>query len=109
MNHHGIQAHVGPMKPLSRGRVSIQSSDPFASPQIQFNYLSAEEDLAVMRRGIRLAEALLGERNFQSMGEHGHLNALAVMLNSMSGFGYMQKVLITRAGPVAWAKRRRLQ
>ena len=44
VNHHGIQAHVGPMKPLSRGRVSIQSSDPFASPQIQFNYLSAEED-----------------------------------------------------------------
>ena len=25
VNHHGIQAHVGPMKPLSRGRVSIQS------------------------------------------------------------------------------------
>ena len=68
VNHHGVQAHVGPMKPLSRGRVSIQSSDPFSSPQIQFNYLSAEEDWAVMRRGIRLAEALLGEQSFQSMG-----------------------------------------
>ena len=68
VNHHGIQAHVGPMKPLSRGRVSIQSSDPFASPQIHFNYLSAEEDWAVMRHGIRLAEALLGEQSFQSMG-----------------------------------------
>jgi len=41
---HGFQAHVGPMRSNSRGRVSLQSTDPSHPPSILFNYLSAAED-----------------------------------------------------------------
>jgi choline dehydrogenase len=37
---HGFQAHVGPMRSLSRGEVTLRSSDPNAPPKILFNYMS---------------------------------------------------------------------
>lgn len=43
-NQHGFQAHVGPMRSDSRGRVRIRSTDPAAAPSIVFNYLSTEQD-----------------------------------------------------------------
>jgi len=41
---HGFQAHVGPMRSPSRGRVSLRSTDPREAPSILFNYLSTEQD-----------------------------------------------------------------
>lgn len=41
---HGFQAHVGPMRSESRGRVGLRSTDPSAPPSILFNYLSTEQD-----------------------------------------------------------------
>ncbi len=61
---HGFQAHVGPMKPVSRGHVKLRSANPFQSPEILFNYNQAEEDRAVMRRGIRLARELIAQEAF---------------------------------------------
>jgi len=68
VNHHGMQAHVGPMKPTSRGRVRLLSTDPFADPSIQFNYLSTEQDWAVMRAGLNLAETILEQTSFKQLG-----------------------------------------
>ena len=51
---HGFLTNIYPLRPRSRGRVSITSPDPLAKPAIQPNYLSAEEDLACLRRGVDL-------------------------------------------------------
>ena len=55
---HGFQAHVGPMRSLSRGWVRLRSNDPVDTPKIQFNYLSCPEDWADFRRCIHLTREL---------------------------------------------------
>ncbi|MEE1673741.1 choline dehydrogenase [Agarivorans aestuarii] len=56
---HGFQVHVGPNKPQSRGRIWIHSADPHAKPNIQFNYLSTEQDKQDWRDCIRLSREIL--------------------------------------------------
>ncbi|MCK1709913.1 MULTISPECIES: GMC family oxidoreductase N-terminal domain-containing protein [unclassified Bradyrhizobium] len=46
-------------RPESRGYVHIRSSDPFAPPIIQTNYLDAEHDRRVIVAGMKLARRLL--------------------------------------------------
>ncbi len=46
-------------RPESRGYVRLRSSDPFAPPIIQTNYLSAELDRRVIVAGMKLARRLL--------------------------------------------------
>ncbi|MCB1386307.1 MAG: choline dehydrogenase [Nitratireductor sp.] len=63
---HGFQAHVGPMRSKSRGRVELTSADPFAKPSILFNYMSHEEDWADFRHCIRLTREIFGQQAFDS-------------------------------------------
>ena len=58
---HGFQAHVGPMRSKSRGRVRLSSSDPNAKPSILFNYMSHEEDWADFRHCIRLTREIFAQ------------------------------------------------
>jgi choline dehydrogenase len=58
---HGFQAHVGPMRAKSRGRVRLTASDPGAPPSIRFNYLSDSQDLADFRTCIRLTRELFAQ------------------------------------------------
>lgn len=58
---HGFQVHVGPNKPKSRGRVTILSDDPLAPPNIAFNYLAHEDDVASWRRCIRLTREIIAQ------------------------------------------------
>ena len=37
---HGFQAHVGPMRSKSRGRVRLRSAEPADKPRISFNYMT---------------------------------------------------------------------
>jgi choline dehydrogenase len=46
-------------RPESRGYVRVRSSDPFAAPIIQTNYLTAELDRRVVVAGMKLARKLL--------------------------------------------------
>ena len=46
---HGFQAHVGPMRSKSRGAVSLRSPDPWAKPEILFNYMSHPDDWSDFR------------------------------------------------------------
>ena len=39
---HAFQAHVGPMRPTSRGSVKLKSNNPNEAPSIQFNYMQTE-------------------------------------------------------------------
>lgn len=56
---HGYQAHVGPMRPESRGSVTLRSADPRAAPRILFNYMGTEQDRREMRDAVRLTREIL--------------------------------------------------
>jgi len=61
---HGFQAHAGPMRSKSRGRVKLTSPDPAAPPSILFNYMSHEDDWAEFRTAIRLTRELFTQPAF---------------------------------------------
>ncbi|MBB4614075.1 choline dehydrogenase [Novosphingobium taihuense] len=57
----GFTFHVCQLRPESRGRVSLSSTDPYADPSILTNFLAAEEDRRVVREGIRIAREVAGQ------------------------------------------------
>jgi len=58
---HGFQAHVGPMRSVSRGSVTLRSADPSQPPKILFNYMSSEKDWADFRQCLRLTENIFSQ------------------------------------------------
>jgi choline dehydrogenase len=62
---HGYQAHVGPMRSPSRGRVALRSADPHEKPSILFNYMSHDEDWADFRHCIRVTREIFGQAAFE--------------------------------------------
>ena len=67
---HGFQAHVGPMRSPSRGRVTLRSSDPAEAPRILFNYMSQEKDWADFRNCIRLTREIFAQDTFAPFVKH---------------------------------------
>ncbi len=67
---HGFQAHVGPMRAKSRGRVSLRDADPAASPVIRFNYMSEASDWADFRTCIRLTREIFDQPAFAPYVNH---------------------------------------
>ncbi len=63
---HGFQAHVGPMRSVSRGRIALKSSDPTDAPSILFNYMSDETDWRDFRHCIRLAREVFAQEAFSA-------------------------------------------
>lgn len=61
---HGFQAHVGPMRSKSRGRVKLGGSHPYDKPSILFNYMSHADDWADFRTCIRLTREIFGQEAF---------------------------------------------
>ena len=59
--HVGASSHLA-HSPQSRGHVRIKSTDPFAAPAMQPNYLSAPGDRATIVRGVKLARKLAATR-----------------------------------------------
>ncbi len=62
---HGFQAHVGPMRSASRGRIKLRSADPKEPPSILFNYMSKPDDWADFRHCIRLTRELFAQEAFK--------------------------------------------
>jgi len=58
---HGFQVHIGHNKPKSRGAVKIISSDAHIAPQIQFNYLSHQDDIEGFRACVRLTREIINQ------------------------------------------------
>lgn len=58
-NEPGMSVASWQQRPESRGHVRIRSSDPFAPPLIQTNYLAHELDRRITIAGMRLARRLL--------------------------------------------------
>ncbi|MEZ5731585.1 MAG: choline dehydrogenase [Paracoccaceae bacterium] len=67
---HGFQAHVGPMRSKSRGRVRLRSADPKAPAVIRFNYMSHPEDWAEFRNCIRLTREIFAQDAFAPFVRH---------------------------------------
>jgi choline dehydrogenase len=61
---HGFQAHVGPMRPTSRGWVKLKSKDPRQPPAILFNYMQTEGDRQEMRAAVRLTREIFAQKAF---------------------------------------------
>jgi choline dehydrogenase len=61
---HGFQAHVGPMRPTSVGRIQLRSADPREPPSILFNYMATERDRRDMRAAVRLTREIFAQRAF---------------------------------------------
>jgi choline dehydrogenase len=58
---HGYQAHVGTMRPTSRGSITITSPDISVSPEIDPQFLMTEDDIVDMRRAVRHTVHILSQ------------------------------------------------
>lgn len=61
---HGFTNLIILTRPESRGTLRLRSSDPFAQPLIDANYLAAERDRAALRAGVRIVRKILGQQAF---------------------------------------------
>ena len=64
---HGFQAHVGPMRPESRGRIRLCGPKLADAPSIRFDYLAAEIDREVFRRALRLTREIFAAEPFAAL------------------------------------------
>ncbi|KAF8969147.1 hypothetical protein BDZ97DRAFT_1915510 [Flammula alnicola] len=51
---HTFSIHVCLLRPMSRGTLRLKSADPWDDPAMDPNYLRAPEDIAKLRRGMKL-------------------------------------------------------
>ncbi len=61
---HGFQAHVGPVRPQSKGWVRLRSANPNDAPAICFNYMSQPEDWQDFRAAVRLTREIFEQQSF---------------------------------------------
>ena len=60
-NRHGFRVHVGPLRPASRGAITLATDDPEAAPRIDPNMLATECDCNVMRDGLKLTREIMAQ------------------------------------------------
>ena len=58
---HGISCHICLLRPKSRGSLTLSSKDPLASPIIDPNFLSNEDDMQIMIKGYKRMADILNE------------------------------------------------
>lgn len=64
-DRHAFQAHVGPMRPTSRGYLKLASNDPRKHPIIQPNCLETEGDRREMRDCVKLTREIFAQKAFE--------------------------------------------
>ena len=65
---HGFSCHVCLLRPLSRGRVTLASADPFAPPLIDPNFLDDPDDMLRLIRGFKLTRKILTQPALATFG-----------------------------------------
>ncbi len=55
----GYVLHICHIRPKSRGRVLLQSADPFAAPEIEANYFAENEELEALVKGVKIGRQIL--------------------------------------------------
>jgi choline dehydrogenase len=63
----GISISPVHLAPEGRGTVRLKTSDPFAPPEIKFNFLRNESDMRVMIAGVRIARAIARQHALQRL------------------------------------------
>jgi choline dehydrogenase len=61
----GISISPVHLAPEGRGSVRLRSNDPFAPPEIKFNFLRSENDMRVMIAGVRIARGIARQQALQ--------------------------------------------
>jgi choline dehydrogenase len=67
MKADGFTLHACQLRPHSRGTVELASTDPFASPLIDPNYLSTETDWQVARDQVQILRELAAQPAFDGL------------------------------------------
>ena len=57
----GFVLHVCHMRPKSRGRITLKTSDPFDPPRIKANYFDDETELDALVKGVKIARDILSQ------------------------------------------------
>jgi choline dehydrogenase-like flavoprotein len=65
---HGYSCHVCLLRPLSRGSVTLASSDPMAAPLIDPNFLAERDDVDRLVRGFKLMRKIMQQPALASLG-----------------------------------------
>ncbi|MEO9524823.1 GMC family oxidoreductase [Marinobacter alexandrii] len=68
MSNSGYSVHVCVLRPKSTGTVTITSANPFAAPEIDYNFFADPDDCKVMVDGIRQARRILAAKAFEDYG-----------------------------------------
>jgi Choline dehydrogenase and related flavoproteins len=64
-DRHGYQLHASLNQPKSRGHITLNSSNPYDYPKIQFNYLENEYDLNETVKCIQVARKILSQNSMK--------------------------------------------
>jgi choline dehydrogenase-like flavoprotein len=64
MARSGYSCHACVLRPKSRGRVTLDSPDPFAPPRIDLNFFDHPDDRKTLVEGIRLVRSILAAPAF---------------------------------------------
>jgi len=64
----GDDIPIAILKPLSRGSIVINSTDPFAAPVVNYNTFAHPADLAIAVEALKINRALMASGPFQQVG-----------------------------------------
>ncbi|MDD5059232.1 MAG: GMC family oxidoreductase N-terminal domain-containing protein [Sideroxydans sp.] len=64
---HGISCHVDLLRPHSRGKVGLHSSDPRDAPKIDPKFLSDERDLQLLLKGGQIQQRIIESKPFDAI------------------------------------------
>jgi choline dehydrogenase len=67
MNAEAFQVHTSLIRPYSRGRMWLRSSDPGTSPSFDLNFLADNRDRLAMREGYRILRRVLAQEPISSL------------------------------------------
>ena len=64
---HGVSSHVTLLRPKSRGRVRLASTDPYSQPEIDPNFLSHPDDISTMIKAWKKQYSMLMSDSFSDI------------------------------------------
>ena len=64
---HGVSSHVTLLRPKSRGRVRLASTDPYTQPEIDPNFLSHPDDISTMIKAWKKQYSMLMSDSFSDI------------------------------------------